>query len=75
MLSLHFESFNKECVTIKEVVEPGNKTKGFYFAAEFVSVEIAYSCFKEAVISKTLVNFTAKNFLGHTEYLQEFGMQ
>ena len=66
-MSIHFESFNKECVTTHQrtigqiYVESGGGGGGGLLAAELVSFEIAY-CFIKAVISIPLFDFTAMNF-------------
>ena len=43
-------------------------------AAEFVFFEIAYPCFKKAVILIRLINFTSMNFLGHVKNLSDCGV-
>ena len=77
VLSIHFESFNKDCVAIKEAKEPymlrqKTKLKRVNLPSCF---EIAYPCFIKAVISIRSINITAMNFLGQIKSLSEFGMQ
>ena len=80
VLSMHFDSFNNECVTIKEekdiyLLSQETQLKRVNCTAELVSFEIAYTCFIKAVSSIPSINFTVMVFLGQTKGLSDFCMQ
>ena len=75
VLSLHFESFNQECVTIKGrydryLLSQKTKLKTVRLLLNWFPLK-----YKKAVITITLINFTALDILGHTESFLEFGKQ
>ena len=58
-LEKNFKTFDPEMLMVMQI----------YLAVELVSLEITYPCFKTAVTSIPLINFTTMQFLEHTESL------